>query len=109
MIREVIAKVVSGHNLTESEIKKTFAFIMTGKATSAQIAAFITALRLKGETVDEITGAAKAMRSVALKLWSDDDYPDEVGTVLDTCGTGGDSADTFNISTATAFVAAGGV
>ena len=108
MIREVIAKVVSGHNLTESEIKKTFAFIMTGKATSAQIAAFITALRLKGETVDEITGAAKAMRSVALKLWSDDDYPDEMGTVLDTCGTGGDGADTFNISTATAFVAAGG-
>jgi anthranilate phosphoribosyltransferase len=75
--------------------------IMRGEATPAQIAAFITALRCKGETVEEITGCARAMRAEASTISLDQEI------VLDTCGTGGDGASTFNISTATALVAAG--
>lgn len=88
---------------------------MTGKATPAQIGSFITALRIKGETVEEITGAAKVMRAKARKIRLNnnlvnidrDEINVEEETILDTCGTGGDETNTFNVSTATAFVAAG--
>lgn len=75
--------------------------IMEGEASNAQIGAFITALRMKGETIEELAGAAKVMRAKAAKIKVD-------GTIVDTCGTGGDGTNTFNISTACAFVAAGG-
>ena len=73
---------------------------MSGEATPAQLGAFLTALRLKGETVDEIAGMARVMRAKASRIDCD-------GALLDTCGTGGDASGTFNVSTAAAFVAAG--
>jgi len=100
MMKENISKVVRGEDLTEEEMKAAMNGIMSGHATPAQIAAFITALRLKGETVEEITGAALVMLEKATKV-----KPPE-GVVVDTCGTGGDESMTFNISTASAFVAA---
>lgn len=100
MIKEVISKVVKGADLTEEEMKGAMEGIMGGHATAAQIAAFITALRLKGETVEEITGAALVMREKSTKVKTPG------GVVVDTCGTGGDESMTFNISTASAFVAA---
>jgi len=115
MIKEAIAKVVNGDDLTEKEMTAAMEEIMTGKATPAQIGSFITALRIKGETVDEITGAAKVMRAKAKKIRGNnhavnidrDEINVEDETILDTCGTGGDGTSTFNVSTATAFVAAG--
>ena len=106
MIKEAIATVVRGDDLTEGEMIEAMEEIMEGRATPSQIGSFITALRMKGEIVDEITGAAKVMRAKAEKIELKDHPEDE--TILDTCGTGGDSANTFNVSTATAFVAAGG-
>ncbi len=106
MIKEAIATVVRGDDLTEGEMMEAMEEIMEGRATPSQIGSFITALRMKGEIVDEITGAAKVMRAKAEKIELKDHPKDE--TILDTCGTGGDSANTFNVSTATAFVAAGG-
>lgn len=101
MIKEAISKVVKDQDLTESEMISVMNEIMTGTASLAQIGAFLTALRIKGETVDEITGAAKVMREKSTKI-------NVMGkNVIDTCGTGGDEAMTFNISTACAFVAAG--
>lgn len=116
MIKEAIAKVVRGDDLTEEETEGAMDEIMTGRATPAQIGSFITALRMKGETVDEITGAAKAMRARAAKVNLNnhlinidrDEINVEDETILDTCGTGGAGTNTFNVSTATAFVAAGG-
>ncbi len=116
MIKEAIAKVVRGVDLTEMEMGVAMDEIMTGNATPAQIGSFVTALRIKGETVDEITGAARAMRSRATKVSLNnhlisidrDEINVEEETILDTCGTGGDGTNTFNVSTATAFVAAGG-
>lgn len=116
MIKESIAKVVCGHDLTEKEMQVSMEEIMTGKATNAQIGSLITALRMKGETVDEITGAARVMRAKAMKVHLNnhtvnidrDEINVEDETILDTCGTGGDGTNTFNVSTATAFVAAGG-
>ena len=116
MIKESIAKVVGGHDLTEKEMQVSMEEIMTGKATPAQIGSFVTALRMKGETVDEITGAARVMRAKAMKVHLNnhtvnidrDEINVEDETILDTCGTGGDGTNTFNVSTATAFVAAGG-
>jgi anthranilate phosphoribosyltransferase len=102
MIKEAIAKAVEGNDLTRKEMEGAMEEIMTGNATPAQIGSFITALRIKGETVDEITGAATVMRAKAAKVIFEGD------TLLDTCGTGGDGSHTFNVSTATAFVAAGG-
>lgn len=101
MIKQAISKIVKNNDLTEAEMIEVMNEIMTGAASPGQIGAFITALRIKGETVDEITGAAKVMRDKATKI--------EVKgkKVVDTCGTGGDEAMTFNISTAAAFVAAG--
>ncbi len=116
MIKEFISKVVRGEDLTEAEMEKAMDEIMTGTATPAQIGAFITALRLKGETVDEITGAARAMRAKATKISVNnhlvnidrDEINIEDETILDIVGTGGDGTRTFNVSTTTAFVAAGG-
>jgi anthranilate phosphoribosyltransferase len=116
MIKEFISTVVRGEDLTEAEMEKAMAEIMTGTATPAQIGAFITALRLKGETVDEITGAARAMRAKATKVNVNNHLVnidrDEINideeTILDIVGTGGDGTRTFNVSTTTAFVAAGG-
>src|SRR3990172_265235 len=101
MIKEAIAKVVEKKDLREDEMVSVMREIMEGEATPAQIASFITALRMKGETVDEITGAARVMREKALKVKT------KASVVVDTCGTGGDESFTFNISTAAAFVAAG--
>jgi anthranilate phosphoribosyltransferase len=101
MIREAIAKLVDGPSLAEEEAAAVMEEIMTGEATPAQLAAFVVALRLKGETVDEIAGMARVMRAKALRV------PYEGPSLLDTCGTGGDAAGTHNVSTAAAFVAAG--
>lgn len=106
MIKEAIATVVKGDDLTEGEMMEAMEEIMEGRATPSQIASFITALRMKGEIVDEITGAAKVMRAKAKKVNLGNHGEDEI--ILDTCGTGGDSTNTFNVSTATAFVVAGG-
>jgi anthranilate phosphoribosyltransferase len=116
MVKEAIAKMVTGKDLTEEEARTAMDEILTGQATGAQIGSFITALRIKGETVDEITGAAKAMRArinkihIANHLLNID--RDEINiddeTIVDTCGTGGDETSSFNISTATALVVAGG-
>ncbi len=99
VITKAIFKVVEGLNLSESEMMAAFSEIMEGAATQAQIASFITALRMKGETVEEITGAAKTMRAMASKV-----PVSSSGDLLDTCGTGGDHRNTFNISTTAAFV-----
>ena len=101
MIRETIQKVVDGQNLTERETVDTMNEIMSGEATPAQIASFITALRIKGETIEEITGAARMMREKSTKVHT------KYSFVVDTSGTGGDGAHTFNISTTAAFVVAG--
>lgn len=101
MIKEAIAKVVTKISLTEQEAETVMREIMQGEATDAQIAAYITALRMKGETVDEITGSARAMREKAVHVKIDAPFQ------VDTCGTGGDMAHTFNISTTAAFVVAG--
>jgi len=115
MIKRFIAKVVSGDDLTRDEMAMAMEEVLTGKATPAQIGSFITALRIKGETVDEIVGAATVMRAKARKIDLNnhvvnidrDEINIEDETILDTCGTGGDGTNTFNVSTATAFVAAG--
>jgi anthranilate phosphoribosyltransferase len=101
MIKEAIAKVVAKTSLTEQEAETVMREIMQGEATDAQIACYITALRLKGETVEEITGSARVMREKAVPIKLDAQYQ------VDTCGTGGDMAHTFNISTTAAFVVAG--
>jgi len=100
MIREAIAALVEGRSLTEAEAAAVMEEIMSGEATPAQFGAFVTALRLKGETVDEIAGMARVMREKARRVHVE-------GVLLDTCGTGGDARGTFNVSTAAAFVAAG--
>jgi len=100
-IREAIERLVNGISLSEAETVDVMNQIMTGEASPLQVAAFLTALRMKGENVDEITGAARVMREKAHRV-------NVAGkTVLDTCGTGGDQKGTFNISTTTAFVLAG--
>ena len=101
MIRETIQKVVDGHDLTERETVDTMNEIMSGEATPAQVASFITALRIKGETIEEITGAARVMREKSTKIHTKHPF------VVDTCGTGGDGSHSFNISTTAAFVVAG--
>lgn len=100
MIKEAISALVSGKSLTSEDASKVMEEIMQGEATPAQFGAFVTALRLKGETVDEIVGLARTMRARAIPVAVD-------GLVVDTCGTGGDGSQTFNISTTAAFVAAG--
>jgi len=100
MIREAIAALVSGHSLDMEQAAAVMREIMEGEATPSQLGGFLTALRIKGETVEEIAGMATVMREKSLKV-------NVEGKVVDTVGTGGDGRDTFNISTATAFVAAG--
>jgi len=100
MIKEAIGKLVAGADLSTEEAAQVMTKIMSGEATVAQIAAFVTALRMKGETVDEITGCAEAMRDKATPVRC------SRRPLTDTCGTGGDRAGTFNISTATALVTA---
>ena len=101
-IQEAIKWVIGGNHLTIEQSIGVFSEIMNGNATDAQIAAFIVALRMKGESADEITGAASVMREKATHV-----IPDVNTGTVDTCGTGGDGANTFNISTAAALVAAG--
>ena len=112
MILESLKKVVEREDLSAEEAFMTMDEIMSGKATDAQIAAFLTALRLKGETVAEITGFARAMREKVSPVKVRGQVDASIsGTdreaLVDTCGTGGDASNTFNISTATAFVVAG--
>jgi anthranilate phosphoribosyltransferase len=101
MIQETIQRLLDGESLSATEAEAVMDQIMTGAATPAQIAGFLVALRIKGETVDEITGCARAMRRAAVQV-----RPARAD-VVDTCGTGGDRAGTFNISTTAAFVVAG--
>ncbi len=100
MIKEAIQTLVSGQSLTTEEAALVMEEIMEGQATPAQVGAFVTALRLKGETVDEIVGLARTIRAKAIPVTVS-------GPVVDTAGTGGDNLSTFNISTAAAFAAAG--
>lgn len=100
MIREAIETVVNDETLSFEAAAQVMNEIMSGEATPSQFGAFVTALRLKGETVDEIAGMAQVMRDHSLHVEVD-------GALVDTCGTGGDGSGTFNISTAAAFVAAG--
>jgi anthranilate phosphoribosyltransferase len=100
MIKEAISKVVNKEDLNEIEMMQVMSEVMGGKATPAQIASFITALRMKGETVEEVTGAARIMRQKATRI-------DARSTIIvDPVGTGGDEMNSFNISTTTAFVVA---
>ncbi len=103
MLKPFIAKAINRTDLSADEAQEAMNIIMTGQATPAQIGAYLVALRMKGETVDEITGSARAMRANALKV----EVADRSVSVYDTAGTGGDGAHTFNISTAAAFVIAG--
>jgi anthranilate phosphoribosyltransferase len=99
-LRPALRKVAGGETLSETEAADAFALIMSGGATEAQIGALLMGLHVRGETVDEITGAARVMRSHAVKVRAPDG-------AIDTCGTGGDAKGTHNISTCAAFVVAG--
>jgi anthranilate synthase/phosphoribosyltransferase len=99
ILKDAISSLTSGQSLSIEQAELAMEQIMSGNATPAQVAAFITALRVKGETADEIIGMAKAMRAKALPITTNE-------LVVDTCGTGGDNSGTFNISTAAAIVAA---
>jgi len=103
-IKQALSKLVAGQDLDRSEMKGVMNGVMTGGATPAQIGGFLVALRIKGESIDEITGAAEVMRELAASVHVN------VANLVDTCGTGGDGANLFNVSTASAFVvaAAGG-
>ncbi|MCC6445489.1 MAG: anthranilate phosphoribosyltransferase [Armatimonadetes bacterium] len=104
MIEEAILEVVKGRSLTGEGAQGCMAEIMDGQATPVQIAGLVTALKMKGETAEEIAGFVRAMRARAVRV----PVAESVRTgVVDTCGTGGDRLNTFNISTAAAFVAAG--
>ncbi len=102
MIQQAIAGAIEGTSLTEAEAMEVMEGIMSGGATPAQIGAFLVAFRLKGETIEEVTGFARVMRAKATRI-DCRAYP-----IVDTCGTGGDGKHTFNISTVAAFVAAAG-
>ena len=99
-IQKAINNIINNINLSREDMHSIMHTIMSGEATPAQIAGFLVALRIKGETVDEITGAAEVMRELATKVDVDKT------NLIDTCGTGGDSSNTFNISTTSAFVVA---
>ena len=113
IITEAVRCLVDRRNLTRIEAAAAMDAIMTGAATNAQIAAFLTALRMKGETVEELIGLAQVMRQKAVRVRTRGDEVDAALTgtdremLIDTCGTGGDATGTFNVSTATAFVVAG--
>jgi len=105
MIREAISRVIERKDLDEELMVGVMGEIMSGEATPAQIGSFITALRMKGETIEEISGAAMVMRRKATRI-ATGVAVDKGEILVDTCGTGGDSSGTFNVSTATAFVVA---
>src|SRR5881396_256358 len=112
IITEAVRTLVERRDLTRIEAAAAMEAIMSGASTNAQIAAFLTALRMKGETVEELIGFAQVMRAKAVRIRTrPDDVAGLTGTdrdmLIDTCGTGGDAAGTFNVSTATAFVVAG--
>jgi anthranilate phosphoribosyltransferase len=98
--KSLLARVAQGHSLAESEAESAFDMIMSGAATPSQMGAFLMALRLRGETVDEIVAAARIMRAKAVAI-------EAPPGAVDTCGTGGDASGSFNISTASAIVVAG--
>ena len=100
MIQQAIDTVVGGRSLSMDHAAEVMGEIMGGKATPAQFAAFVTGLRMKGETANEVAGMARIMREKSLRV----SVP---GPLIDTCGTGGDASGTFNISTAAGFVASG--
>jgi len=100
MIKQAINRVTDREDLNRSEMMDAMGEIMGGKATQSQIASFITALRIKGETVEEVSGAAQVMRQKATRIDA------RAPVIVDTCGTGGDGMNTFNISTTAAFVVA---
>lgn len=112
MIKKAIAKIVEHENLSEGEMIEVMNQIMSGECTPAQIGAFITSLRMKGETVEEITGAARVMRERATPVRAGkgvldidrDDINIDRETILDVVGTGGDGTNTFNVSTTVSFV-----
>jgi anthranilate phosphoribosyltransferase len=99
-LKSLLATVAAGRSLSESEAEAAFDIIMSGDATPSQMGGFLMALRVRGETVDEITGAARIMRAKAVHI-------DAPPGAIDTCGTGGDASGSFNISTASALVVAG--
>ena len=101
-VRAAIRKVAEGRGLSDSEAEDSMKDIMSGNATPAQVGAFLTALRIKGETIPEIAAFAKVMRQFASRI-----KPEVDDALVDTCGTGGDRISTFNISTGAMFVAAG--
>ena len=103
-IKQALQQLADGEFLSRAAMREVMTTVMTGEATSAQIGALLIALRIRGETIDEITGAAEVMRSLAIKVSVDQDY------LVDLVGTGGDGANLFNVSTAATFVvaAAGG-
>ncbi len=105
MIREAISRVIERKDLDEEQMVAVMNEIMSGEATPAQIGSFITALRMKGETIEEISGAAMVMREKATRI-ATGVAVDKGDILVDTCGTGGDSSGTFNVSTTTAFVVA---
>ena len=111
IIAEALRTLVDRRDLTRLEAAAAMEAIMSGAATNAQIAAFLTALRMKGETVEELIGFAQVMRQKAVKVRASGADLAQTGTdremLIDTCGTGGDASGTFNVSTATAFVVAG--
>jgi anthranilate phosphoribosyltransferase len=115
MIKQAITKTIHHENLSEAEMRATMEEMLNGTAPAALIGSFLTALRMKGETVEEITAAARVARSQARRIdvsnhlvnLDREEINLEDETILDTCGTGGDGTNTFNISTATALVAAG--
>ncbi len=112
IITEALRSLVDRRDLSRLEASAAMEAIMSGAATDAQIAAFLTALRMKGETVEELIGFAQVMRQKAVKVRAHGvDLVGQTGTdremLIDTCGTGGDASGTFNVSTATAFVVAG--
>lgn len=102
MFKENLNKIISGKNLTDTQMGEMMDEIFSGRITDSQVAGFMTALATKGETIEELFGAAQMMRKNAIKI-----QVTGHDTVIDTCGTGGDASDTFNISTTTAFVVAG--
>ncbi|MFN8581853.1 MAG: anthranilate phosphoribosyltransferase [Gemmatimonadaceae bacterium] len=101
-VASAIRKLASGESLTADECTNAFGAIMQGESTPVQVAALLTALRIKGETPDEVAGAARALRGAMVTVAAPDP-----ADLVDTCGTGGGSVTTFNISTAAAFLAAG--
>ncbi|MHB8566406.1 MAG: anthranilate phosphoribosyltransferase [Nitrososphaerales archaeon] len=104
-IKEAISNVVSGKSLSEEEAALIAEEMMSGSATQSQMGAFLTALRMKGETIDEIAGFAKAMRSKAVRITPN--LPPGAPKLTDLCGTGGDLLKTFNVSTLSSFVVSG--